>query len=246
MARAVVATAYGGPEVLDVIEVDVADPGQGQVLLDVRAAGVNPFDLVMYSGALGSDPDKLPMRLGLEAAGVVRAVGERADGPAGPIEPGDEVVVSGVMGAYADQLVVPAANAVPRPKALTWEQAGGLLVTGAAAVHMLTATGVSQGDTVLVHGAAGGVGTIAVQLAFARGARVIGSASTARHDVLRSLGAQPVEYGEGLEERVRALVPDGVDAALDTVGTDEAIDVSLALVRDGSRIATIVAFERGA
>jgi NADPH:quinone reductase-like Zn-dependent oxidoreductase len=246
-ARAVVATAYGGPEVLTVVEEAVPEPRAGEVLLEVRAAGVNPVDWKRSSGAFGTDPSELPMRLGFEAAGVVRAVGEDGPaGPAGPIAVGDEVIAFRVAGAYASQLVVPASAVVPKPAGLGWEEAGGLMLTGATAVHALTATGVGAGDTVLVHAAAGGVGLMAVQLARVRGARVIGTARPERHELLRELGVEPVAYGEGLEERVRALAPGGVDAAIDAVGTDEAIDVSLALVPDRARIATIAAFERGA
>jgi NADPH:quinone reductase-like Zn-dependent oxidoreductase len=134
---------------------------------------------------------------------------------------------------------------VPKPAALDWAQAAGLMVTGATAWHALTAADVHEGDTVLVHGAAGGVGVMAVQLAAARGARVVATASPARHDFLRGLGAVPVAYGAGLADRVRAAAPGGIDAALDLAGTDEAIDVSLGLVADRARIATIAAFARG-
>ena len=126
-----------------------------------------------------------------------------------------------------------------------FEEAAGLMLTGATAVHTLTATSVREGDTVLIHGASGGVGQMAVQLAVLRGARVIGTASAARQDVVRALGAEPVTYGEGLAARIRSIAPDGIDAAIDTVGTDEAIDVSLEFVADRSRIATIAAFARG-
>ncbi|MGY1708788.1 zinc-binding dehydrogenase [Geodermatophilus sp. SYSU D00758] len=120
------------------------------------------------------------------------------------------------------------------------------MLAGATAVHALTATGVGAGDTVLVHGAAGGVGQMVVQLAGARGARVIGTGGAASDEVVERLGGEPVRYGPGLADRVRALAPAGVDAAVDTVGADEAVDVSLALVPDRGRIATIAAFERGA
>jgi NADPH:quinone reductase-like Zn-dependent oxidoreductase len=119
------------------------------------------------------------------------------------------------------------------------------MLTGATAVHALRVTGVAAGDTVVIHGASGGVGLMAVQLAVANGARVIGTASESGHAYLRTLGAEPVEYGDGVAERIRALAPDGVDAAVDTVGTDEAIDVSLALVTDRARIVTIANFRRG-
>ncbi len=244
MARAVVATAYGGPEVLDLIDVEVGEPGVDEVVIDVRASGVNPADVKSYSGAWGTDPAALPKRIGSEAAGVVTAAGISAVGPAGPVRIGDEVIAWRASGAYADQLRVPARIVVPRPQNLSWAQAANLLLVGATAVHTLVAAGVSQGDTVLVHGAAGGVGSMVVQLAVGRGARVIGTASPASHDLVRSLGGEAVTYGDGLAERVRALAPRGVNAAIDTVGSDEAVDVSLELVADKSRIASIAAFTR--
>ena len=134
---------------------------------------------------------------------------------------------------------------VPKPDTLDWAQASGLMVTGVTAWHLLAATGVGAGDTVLIHGAAGGVGVMAVQLAVDRGATVVATGLPARHDFLRELGAIPVEYGTGLMDRVKAAAPDGVDAALDLAGTDEALDVSFVLVPDRTRIATIVSFERG-
>jgi NADPH:quinone reductase len=245
MASVVIATAFGGPEVLAVADEPTAEPGPGQARIEVRAAAVNPFDAKVYSGAFGSDPARLPLRLGSEAAGVVTVVGPDAVGPAGPIRAGQEVIAFRAPGAYATELVLPAEALVPKPAALDWAQAAGLMVTGATAWHALTATDVHEGDTVLIHGAAGGVGVMAVQLARARGARVVATASPARHDFLRGLGAVPVAYGAGLAGRVRAAAPGGIDAALDLVGTDEAIDVSLALVADRARIVTIAAFARG-
>ncbi len=245
MAIIVQATAYGGPEVLELTEGAVRDPGPGEVRLRVRAAGVNPADVKSYSGAWGADPAQLPKRLGYEAAGVVTAIGPDAVGPAGPIAVGAEVIAFRIAGAYASELVVPATAVVPKPASLGWAEAGGLMLTGATAVHALTATSVSEGDTVLIHGGAGGVGLMAVQLAGLRGARAIATASPGKHDLLRSLGAEPVAYGDGLLDRVRIVAPNGVSAALDLVGTDEALDTSLALVRDRDRIATIANFARG-
>ncbi|HTY71082.1 MAG TPA: NADP-dependent oxidoreductase [Actinomycetes bacterium] len=242
MTLAVVATAYGGPDVLDLVEVEVGDPGPGEVVVDVRAAGVNPADVKSYSGAWGNDPAALPKRLGFEAAGVVSAVGPDALGPAGPIRVGDEVIAYPVAGAYAQRLIVQASSVLPKPSTMAWEPAAGLLLAGVAAAHTVVATGVSDGETVLVHGGAGGVGLTVVQLAIARGARVVATARPADHDLLRSLGAEPITYDGGLLERVRAIGP--VDAAIDTVGTDEAIDVSLAVVPDPHRIASLVAFGR--
>jgi NADPH:quinone reductase-like Zn-dependent oxidoreductase len=244
MARVVVARALGGPEVLAVVEAAVGAPGADAARLEVRAAGVNPIDWKRYSAATGSEA-ALPMRLGFEVAGVVSEVGGEAIGPAGPIAVGDEVIAYRIDGGYADELLAPASALVPKPANMTWEAAGGLMLAGATAMHAIVATGVEAGDTVLVHAAAGGVGLMAVQLAVARGARVIGTASEVNHDYLRRLGAIPTTYGDGLAERVRALAPDGVDAAIDCIGTDEAVDVSVELVADRDRIASIAAFRRG-
>jgi NADPH:quinone reductase len=244
MSRAVVATAYGPPDVLDVVEIDVPEPGEGQVVVDVRAAGTNPADVKSYSGIWGTDPARLPMRLGFEAAGVVSAVGPEARGPLGPVAVGDEVVVFRTAGAYAERLVVPAKDVLPKPATLGWAEASGLLLAGTTASHAVQATGVREGDTVLVHGGTGGVGLMAVQLAVLLGARVLATASPRGHDLLREIGAEPVEYGPGLAARVRASAS-RVDAAIDTVGTDEALDVSLELGIDRGRIASIAAFARG-
>ncbi|MGH3443817.1 MAG: quinone oxidoreductase family protein [Nocardioidaceae bacterium] len=248
MSRYVAATAFGGPEGLRLLEEQVAAPGPGQVLLDVRAAGVNSVDAKMYADPSG-DPASLPMRLGFEAAGVVAQVADGPDGavgPAGPVSVGDEVIAFRVSGAYAERLVVDASAVVPKPASLDFAQAAGLLLTGATAVHALTAAAVSSGDTVLVHAASGGVGRMVVQLARLRGAHVVGTAGGDHLAELRALGVRAVEYGDGLADRVRAAAPDGVDAALDLVGTDEAVDVSLELVGDRSRIVSIAAFGRGA
>ncbi len=242
----VIATAFGGPDVLSVTEVPPEQPGPGEALIEVRAAGVNPVDFKTYSGQFGTDPARLPLRPGSEAAGLVTAVGPGgAQGPAGPVAAGDEVIAYRAPGAYASALVVPAQALVPKPAALDWQQAAGLMLTGTSAWHALAATGVGPGDTVLIHGAAGGVGIMAVQLAAARGAKVVATASPVRHDFLRGLGATPVAYGDGLADRVRAAAPGGVNAAVDFAGTDEAVDVSVAVVPDRSRIATLVAFGRG-
>jgi NADPH:quinone reductase len=243
-SRRVVATAFGGPESLAFEEVDLPAPGPHEVQLAVRAAGVNPYDVKMYAGP--GDPARLPLRLGSEAAGVVTALGEDAADDRGPLSVGDEVIAYRAPGAYATDLLVPDTALTRKPESLGWPEAAVLLLAGATAVHALTRTAVADGDTVLVHGASGGVGLYAVQLAALRGARVIATASDRSHDLLRELGAEPVTYGEGLADRVRALAPDGVDAALDLVGSDEAMDVSLALVPDRDRVATIANFQRGA
>lgn len=246
MPAVVIATAYGGPEVLTMIDEPGRAPGPGEARIEVRAAGVNPVDYKVYSGGYGRDPAALPMRIGYEAAGVVTEAGEGAAGPAGPVRPGDEVIAYRVTGGYAAELTVPAQSLVPRPAALDWAQAAGLMLAGVTAWHCLAATGVDERDTVLVHGGSGGVGVMAVQLAVIRGARVIATGSPARHEFLRELGATPVGYGQGLAGRVSQAAPDGVDAAVDLVGTDEAVDVSTKLVADRARIATIAAFGRAA
>lgn len=244
MTKAVVAAAYGSPDVLRLVEVDVAAPGPGEVTIEVRAAGVNPADVKAYSGVWGKDPDKLPMRLGFEVSGVVVAVGEGgATGPDGPLRPGDEVIAYRVAGGYAQRLTVAGSAVLGRPADLGAAEAAGLLLTAATALHGLEAVGLASGETVLIHGAAGGVGQQAVQLAVHRGARVIGTASPRRHDRLSALGALPVAYGDGLLERVRDMAgPVGVDAAVDASGTTEALAVSLAVVTQPGRIATIANF----
>lgn len=240
---AVVATAYGEPDVLRLIDVPRPVPGPREVLIEVRAAGINPFDYKLYSGAFGTDPAGLPIRLGLEVSGVVAELGP--DHPEGDrLTVGDAVLANNVTGGYAAYVLAHRDDVFAKPDTLSFEQASGLLLAGTTAVDLLTATRVAAGDTVLVHGASGGVGLLVVQLATARGARVIGTASPQRHEEIRALGGEPVAYGPGLADRVRDVAPEGVDVALDTVGTDEAVDTSVELVADRSRIATIAAFGR--
>ncbi|MGI9006986.1 MAG: quinone oxidoreductase family protein [Streptosporangiaceae bacterium] len=241
MSPVVVAAAYGGPEVLTHTDEQAGVPGPGQALIEIRAAGVNPIDYKMYSGAYGRDPSALPIRLGYEASGVVIAAGQDA---AGPVRPGDEVIAYRVSGAYAGELIADAAALVPKPATLDWAPAAGLMLAGATAWHCLDATGVTAGDTVLLHGAAGGVGIMAIQLAIARGAAVLATGSPASLEFLHELGATAVTYGPGLAGRIRDLAPGGIAAALDLAGTDEAVDVSLELVADRARIATIAAPRR--
>ena len=242
MTKTVVAEAYGGPEVLALQDIELPEPTDGQVLVDVRAAGANPVDYKLYGGEMGDDPAKLPLPVGMEVAGVVAAITPGAAGYTGGLTVGDEVIVTNIDGGYSEQVLAQAADVGRKPENLTFEQAAGLLLAGETAWHLLTNTGVGTGDTVLIHGASGGVGLMAVQLAVARGAKVIATASPARHDQLRKYGAEPVAYGDGLADRVRAIGP--VDAALDLVGTDEALDTSVELVSNRGRIATIAGFAR--
>lgn len=242
----VVATAYGGPEVLDVIEVTPPDPGPGEVAVEVKAIGVNPADWKHYSGAWGTDPGALPLRVGHEAAGVVTAVGPWDDEGEHPFPVGAEVIVFPAPGAYAEVLTVPVSALTAKPEQMTWDKAAGLMVSGVAAVHALTVTKVGAGDTVLVHGATGGVGAMLVQLARAKGARVIGTGDPTNHEYLVDLGAVPVGYGPGLVDRVRAAAHGNLTAAIDAAGTREALDASVALIRDRRRVATLAGLGYGA
>ena len=169
MTLHVVATALGGPEVLALVDEPDREPGPGEVVLDVRAAGVNPIDYKRYAGGFGPPPE-LPLHLGSEAAGVVRAVGPDAIGPRGPVKVGDEVIAYRIDGAYAERVVGPAASMVPKPATLDWEPASGLMLTGVTAIHALTVVGLADGETLLFHGGAGGVGITAIQVAVDRGA----------------------------------------------------------------------------
>ncbi|MEV6907858.1 NADP-dependent oxidoreductase [Amycolatopsis sp. NPDC051071] len=244
MPRIVRPTAYGTPDVLAVTEVPAPRAAADGVVVEVRAAGVNPIDWKLYSGAFHDVDDdhkdaagiaaSMPS-IGLECAGVVTEVGPDVT----DVRVGDEVIVYPVTAAYADYITVPATSLFIKPAGLGWAEAGSLMLTGTTAVHALHAAGVGAGDTVLVHGGSGGVGLMAVQLATASGATVIATASERNHALLRELGAVPVVYGPGLADRVRATAPQGVTAAVDLVGTGEALDVSLELVADRTRIASI-------
>jgi NADPH:quinone reductase len=240
MTRIVAPVDFGGPEQLVVSEVATPEPGPGEVRVAVRAIGVNPIDWKIYSGRMGRDREALE-KIGFELAGVVEAVGEDVEDWA----VGDEVIATQVPGnGYTDAAVVPAAGLIAKPERLSWELAASVPVAGATAAHAVEAAGVRDGETLLVHGAAGGVGGLIVQLARRRGARVIATASERNHEYLRSLGAEPVTYGEGLRDRVRTLAPDGVEAAIDAVGSDEAIDVSLDAVGDPRRVVSLAAYQR--
>ncbi len=234
---------YGGPEVLELTEVPEPEVGPGTLRVRVHAASVNPFDWKLRAGYLRDFVSPtFPLVPGMDVAGVVDAVGPDVT----EFAPGDEVVgyisQNGVpSGASAEMVVAPTDSFVPKPESVAFPQAAAVPQAGLSAAQALGPDGlnVTSGDTVLVHAAAGGVGTFAVQLARRMGARVLGTASAGNAEYLRSLGAEPVEYGDGLAERVRELAPDGVDAALDLVGGD-AIEQSKELVSDPSRLASMV------
>ncbi|GAA0594107.1 NADP-dependent oxidoreductase [Actinomadura livida] len=232
----------GGPEVLRVLDVPTPEPGPGEVRVRVRAAGVQPFDLAVREGwSPPGTPEGFPRVPGNEFAGTVDAAGEGV----GTVRPGDEVLGFCRLNGYAEYVVVPAEAVAAKPPNMPWEVAGGFPAAVMTPHIALEEMAVGEGDTLLVHAAAGAVGTVAVQLARVAGATVIGTASPGNHEYLRSLGATPVVYGDGLEERVRALAPDGADAALDGAG-GEALTASLDLVKDRGRIVTLVEHGRAA
>lgn len=235
MATAIVFDEYGEPDVLHPIEVPDPEPGTGQVRIQVRAAGVQPFDCGTRRGDFADYfPLELPARLGNEVAGIVDQAGPGVTG----VAEGDEVIAFITMQGYADTVIVPADQVGEKPASMPWGEAGVLSASGQTAYTALDELAVVPGDTVLIHAAAGGVGSFAVQIARERGATVIGTASERNHNYLRSLGAIPVTYGPGLADRVRSVAPDGVDAVLDAIG-GEALDVSVELVGSTERIVTI-------
>jgi NADPH:quinone reductase-like Zn-dependent oxidoreductase len=209
------------------------------VLIEVRAASVNPVDWKVMAGGLDGLMDAVfPVIPGWDVAGVV--VGLGPDTPEFAV--GDEVIAYARKdtvgaGTFAELVAVPVSSVARKPASLSFEQAAGLPLAGGTALRTLEALEVSAGDTVLVHAAAGGVGGFAVQIAKALGARVIGTASESNHAFLRELGAEPVAYGEGVVDRIRALAPDGVDAVADFVGGQ--LENSLAVLADGGRLASV-------
>jgi NADPH:quinone reductase-like Zn-dependent oxidoreductase len=209
--KAVRFSRFGGPEVLEIVDLPDPHPGPGQVRIAVRAAGVNASDWKKREGLMGGE---LPQTLGYEAAGVVDELGEGVT----DVAVGDRVFGFCAEGAAQAELAVLSPYA-PIPPSLDFPGAAALPAAVETATRTLDRLGVESGGTLLVNGASGSVGSAAVQLAVVRGARVIGTAGPANHDYLRALGAEPVAYGEGLVERVRALAPDGVDMALDVAGS---------------------------
>lgn len=209
--RAVRFSRFGGPEVLEIVELPDPHPGPGEVRIVVRAAGVNASDWKKRQGLMDQE---LPQTMGHEAAGVVDEVGQDVTG----VAVGDRVFGFTAEGAAQAELAVLAWYA-PIPPSLDFAGAAALPSAVETATRALDQLGVTSGCTLLVNGASGSVGGAAVQLAVARGARVIGTASPGNHDYLRSLGAEPVAYGDGLVERVRSVAPDGVDLALDVAGS---------------------------
>ena len=241
MAHHWIATRPGDLDVFELLPFDVQPPAEGEVTIQVRAAGMNPAD---YKHVAGGAPDGFPKAVGYEVSGVVTAVGPDTEIGSGACAVGDEVLAFRVSGGWSTELTLPAKDVFAKPASIPFDQAANLLLAGTTASEMLHVTGVAQGETILVHGASGAVGVSVLQQAALLGVRVVGTAGEHRSAEVRRFGGEPVTYGDGLEQRVRDLAPDGVAAALDCVGTDEAVDVSLALVADRARIVTIAAMGR--
>jgi NADPH:quinone reductase-like Zn-dependent oxidoreductase len=236
------ATRWGGPENWEFAEVEVPEPRQGEVTIRVGAAGVNPAD---YKHVAAPRAElQLPVPIGYEVAGVLSAIGPDTTIASGGGAIGDAVVAFRIHGGYATEVTVPAKDVFAKPARLSDEEAANLLLVGTTAAQMLHVTDVRAGETILVHGASGAVGVSILQQAAEIGARVIGTASEPSFARVRRFGGLPVEYGPGLAERVAEAAQGRIAAALDTVGTDEAVDVSLQLVPDRVRIVTIVAAKR--
>ncbi|MGC4936420.1 NADP-dependent oxidoreductase [Kribbella sp. DT2] len=202
---------FGGPEVLEIVELPDPRPGVGELRIKVRAAGINASDWKKRQGLMDQE---LPQTLGHEAAGIVDELGSDVCG----VAVGDRVFGATPYGAAQAELAVLSFWA-PIPGPLDYATAAAIPAAAETAARSLDQLGVTADSTVLISGASGSVGTAAVQLAVERGARVIGTGSPAAHDLLRSLGAEPVAYGAGMTERVRAIVPAGVDLALDVAGS---------------------------
>ena len=243
MPQAVRFDEYGGIDVLYVADVDRPSPGSGQVLVRVKAAGTNPGEAIVREGTYDSMfpdafPSTFPLGQGTDLAGVVEEVGDGVDG----FSVGDEVIgFVHTRSSQAELVVVEAENLTPRPSNVPWEQAGALCVAGTTAYAAVRAVAVSEGDTVVVAGAAGGVGSIAVQLAKNAGAEVIGLAGEHNHEWLRSHGVIPVVYGEGQAERIREASSGEVDAFIDTFGSGY-VELGLELGIRPERIDTIIDF----
>jgi NADPH:quinone reductase-like Zn-dependent oxidoreductase len=234
--RAVVFDRFGPPDVLRIADLPDPEPGPGEVRVRVRAAGVQPFDVAVRRGAMPWVQVHFPQTIGQESSGVVDRLGEGA-GESG-FTVGDAVLGSTMLNGNAELVCVPVANVVRKPDRLDFPTAAALVAASQTAAGALHELAVADGDVLLLHAAAGSVGTVATQLARQRGARVIGTASPANHDYLRRLGAIPVAYGDGLIEAVRATGP-APTVALDAAG-GEAIAQSVALGVAPDRVGTIV------
>lgn len=236
MARAIVHTELGSPDVLRLVEVPDPVAGPGEVVVQIEAAGVNPVDIKQRSGLRPLPPITEPRHVGFDGAGTITEVGEGVTGFA----VGERVAIGDTRGTYATALAVPVQNVTRLLDEVTAAEGASLSIPAGTAYQCLRSLAVRKGDTLLVHAGSGAVGQAVVQFAVLWGATVVATAGPDRHEQVRALGAIPVAYGDGLTERVRAAAPQGIDVALDCAGTDEAIRTSLDLVTDRERIATIV------
>jgi NADPH:quinone reductase-like Zn-dependent oxidoreductase len=239
--RAVRFESYGGPEVLQVVDVPRPQPGPGQVLVEVKAAGINPGEAKIRGGALHSRwPATFPSGEGSDLAGVVAETGPGATAFA----EGDKVIgYTHSRASHAEYVLVEEENLTPKPDDVPWEVAGALFVVGSTAYAAVRAVSLKPGDVVVISGAAGGVGTLAVQLAGRAGATVVGIAGDANHEWLRSHGAIPVAYGDDIADRIRAAAS-APDAFIDTYGEDY-VQLGLSMGIAPSRINTIVYLDGG-
>jgi NADPH:quinone reductase-like Zn-dependent oxidoreductase len=239
--RAVQFDEYGGLDVLTVRAVELKELGKEDVLVEVKAAGINPGEASIRKGLLAERwPWTFPSGQGSDLAGVVKEIGIDVEGFA----PGDEVLGwSWERSSHAEQVVVPADQLIRKPAVLGWPEAGALYVVGVTAFAAVRAVDIGEGDTVVVSAAAGGVGTITVQLLKVNGANVVGLASADHHDWLREKGVTPVAYGEGALQRILEATPDGIDAFIDLYGP-EYVDLALELGVPPEKIETIISWER--
>ncbi|GHH72746.1 NADPH:quinone reductase [Streptomyces sulfonofaciens] len=235
MGKAYAYTGFGGPEVEAFIDRPVPEPGAGELLVAVRAAGVNPVDWKLRTGYTrpGAAPTALPAVFGSEAAGTVERIGPGVEG----FTVGDAVFGSTIAGAYAEHALLPVGIAAHKPQDLSFADAAALPVAAATAYDGVRQLGLPTGATLLVTGAGGGVGVAAVQVARAQGLRVVGVASDGKKDLVTSLGAVHVVSGPGLADRVRAAAPDGVDAVFDLVG-GEVLEAAATLLGDRTKLIT--------
>src|SRR5450432_1081478 len=231
MPKAVRYEQFGGTDVLRIEEVERPVPGDGQVLVRVKAAGINPSEAVIRTGALAQlFPSTFPSGQGSDLAGVIEEVGAGVGG----FSAGDEVIgFSEKRASQAELVLVEAGDLTRKPEKVSWEVAGGLYVVGTTAWGAVHAVQPREGETVVISGAAGGVGSIAVQLTRRTGATVIGLASKRNHEWLKSHGVIPVAYGDGVADRIRAAAPSGVNAFIDTHGDGY---VELAVDRKSTRL----------
>jgi NADPH:quinone reductase-like Zn-dependent oxidoreductase len=240
MPRAVQFDRYGGVEVLQVVEVPLPTPGDGEVLVRVKAAGINPGEGKIREGMLHDRwPATFPSGQGSDLAGIVERIGDGVE----RVAVGDEVIgFTDTRSSQAEFAVVPVENLTHRPAEVPWEAAGALFVAGSTAYACVRAVSLSEGDTVVVAGAAGGVGSLAVQLAREAGARVIGLAGEQNHQFLSGLGVIPVAYGVGVEDRLREVSGEKIDAFIDAFGGDY-VEIALGLGVRPKRVNTIVNFQ---